>query len=260
MVMNFNMPPKSGVHHDEAPPAIRMTIAERLAAKMAERGMVDVVDESANTAADDAVAELVKSVNEKRSVEATPVSEAVVEAPKDAVVEKTVEKTVEEIAAEDKSLREKAMVKAAEKRRAAIGTQRSLVDVRTTLRLVPNAMPMAAKMERPPMPKIDPFLTIEIPGFGEAQILSIDEDAQTMYFATPEERRNVDVLLSKDEGMGSMKAANFENVIAITPDQARQYIATAEAKRRFAPAETAESAPVKPANIASRMDRYRLAA
>jgi len=267
MVMNFNKPSESGVHHDEAPKP-RMTIADRLAPKMAEKGIVDVVDSSTNTAEDDKTAALVKNVNEKPSVEATPVAdstgseatgaEAAVDAP--AVVEKAVEKTAEELAAEDKALREKAMIKAAEKRRAAIGTQRSLVDVRSMLQHIPNAAPMVAKLEKPPMPKIDPFQKIEIPGFGEAQILPIDEETGVLHFATTEERARVDDALVNDQGMSSMKAANFENVIAIIPEQARQYIAAANAKRQMAPAETSIPKEVKPANTVSHMNRYQLAA
>lgn len=270
--MNFEskIASPAGVHHDEKPKP-RMSISDRLAAKMAERGIVDVVDPSVNTAEDDRVAALVKNVNEKPSVEATPVSdntqgsevtvaEIVGETSKDAVVEKTAEKTAEDLAAEDKALREKAMIKAAEKRRAAIGAQRSLVDVRSVLQHIPNAVPMMAKMDKPPMPKIDPFQKIEIPGFGEAQILSIDEESQTLYFATPGERAKVDSQLVKDQGMSSMKAANFENVIAITPEQARQYIAAVNAKRQMSPLETVVPAMVESANTRPQMNRYQLAA
>ncbi len=271
MVMNFDskIASPAGVHHDEKPKP-RMSISDRLAAKMAEKGMVDVVDSSTNTAEDDKTAKLVKNVNEKPSLEATPVADstgseatgadAVAEAPKDAAVEKAVEKTAEELAAEDKALREKAMIKAAENRRAAIGTQRSLVGVRSMLQQIPNAALMVAKMEKPPMPKIDPFQKIEIPGFGEAQILSIDEESGVMHFATTEERARVDAALVKDQGMSSMKAANFENVIAITPEQAKQYIAAANAKRQMAPSETAVPAKVEPANTRPDMSRYQRAA
>ncbi len=66
------------VHHDVKPEVIqkpRMSMAERLAKKMAEQGIVDVAGESANTPEDDRVAALVKNVNEKHAGEATPVSD-----------------------------------------------------------------------------------------------------------------------------------------------------------------------------------------
>lgn len=235
-----------------------MSISDRLAKKMAEKGIV-AADPLMNTAEDNRVAELVKNVNEKPSIEATG-ADAAGEAPKDAVLEKAVEKTAEEIAKEDEALRVKAMIIAAEKRRAIIKAQSSLVGIRSKLQHTPDAVSMAVKVEKPPMPKIDPFQKIEIPGFGDAQILSIDEESGVMYFATPGERANVDSQLVNDQGKGSMDVANFENVIAITPEQARQYIAVANAKRQTAPSEMAVPAKVEPANTRPDMSRYQLAA
>lgn len=109
-----------------------------------------------------------------------------------------------------------------------------LLEARKKLQSLPEApRPYAAaarSVERvpTPLPKIDRFQKITIPGFGEAMILSVDSDSGIMYFATPEERRRVDAVLVKDEGQSSMGAANFKEVIGLTPDQVRQILAKGE--------------------------------
>lgn len=247
-----------------------MSMSDRFAAKIAEQGgSKDVVDASVNTAADDRVAEQIHAINEKTasasagSVESIPVAaaEVTVEAAPEAAIEAAPEKSAEELAAEDKAMREKAMVRAAEIRRSKIQAQAALTQARSVLMSTADAVPMTAKVERPPMPSVDQMQKIEIPGFGDAMILSVDPDAQLMYFATPEERRKVDVMMVKDEGMSSRGAANYskENVIALTPDQARQYIAAANAKRRFANVDVAPVAEAAPANNPTHLqNRYGL--
>ncbi|MEK7632247.1 MAG: hypothetical protein AAB473_00460 [Patescibacteria group bacterium] len=277
MVMMKFEGPSIGVHHDTAPPLVlqkpRMSMSDRFAARIAEQGgSKDVVDASVNTAEDDRVAEQIRAINEKTAVasmssaESIPVAavEVPVEAAPEAAVEAAPEKSAEQLAAEDKAMREKAMVRAAEIRRAKITkiqTQEKLVTARSVLMKMADAVPMVTKMERPPMPSIDQMQKIEIPGFGEAMVLSVDPDSQVMYFATPAERSKVDAMLVKDEGMSSMKAANFENVIAVTPDQARQYIAAANAKRQFFTSEGTIPSEEVAANTPNHLEnRYSVAA
>lgn len=259
-----------GVHHDVAPPAVRMTMGERFAAASAKKKATEGGETVAaeNTAADDRIAQELRAINERmdraaiarRDAESIPVAaaEVAVEATPEAAVEAAPEKSAEELAAEDKALREKAMVRAAEIRRSKIQAQAALTQARSVLMKTPDAVPMVAKVERPPMPSVDRFQNIEIPGFGDAMILSIDPDSQLMYFATPEERRKVDAMMVKDEGMSSMGAANFGNVIALTPDQARQYIAAANAKRRFASVDTAPAETAPANNPTHLQNRYGL--
>lgn len=255
LMMKFEGP-TIGVHHDIAPPPVRMTMSERFAARVAAQGgSKDVVDPSVNTAEDDRVAAQIRAINEKTDRVAAavrdaeiPVAETVeapVETAQEAVVEAAPEKTAEQIEKEENAARAKILIRDAERRRAVIGTQRALVEARAALMKAPNVIPMAAKVERPPMPKIDQMQKIEIPGFGEGMVLSVDPDSDVIYFATPEERRRVDTMLMRDEGMSSMRAADFTKVIALTPEQARQYIAAANAKRRFVSAP--ENAPQQPA-------------
>lgn len=277
MVMGFEAPKTSGVHHDIAPPPVRMTIGERFAAasakkKAEEGGEVIAIN---NTPEDDRISELLRAVNEKtgraaraaRDAESIPVAaaevatEAASEVAVEAVVEAAPEKSAEELAAEDKAMREKAMVRAAEIRRSKIQAQAALTQARSVLMSTADAVPMATKVERPPMPSVDQMQEIDIPGFGKAMILSVDPDSQLMYFATPEERRKADAMMAKDEGMSSRGAANYskENVIALTPDQARQYIAAANAKRRFANVDTTPAAEAVPANNQTHLkNRYGL--
>jgi hypothetical protein len=112
--------------------------------------------------------------------------------------------------------------------------QDALLEMRKKLQSLPDsprpyaAAVKAAERTPTPLPKIDRFQSITIPGFGEAMILSVDADSGTMYFATPEERRRVDAVLAKDEGQSSMGAANFKEVIGLTPDQVRQILAKGE--------------------------------
>lgn len=273
LMMKFEGP-TIGVHHDIAPPPVRMTMSERFAARVAAQGgSKDVVDPSVNTAEDDRVAQMIRAINERtdraaaaaRDAELPPavehpprlvsereatvvpaeVAESPVEAAQEVVVEAAPEKTAEQIERDENAARAKILIRDAERRRAVIGTQRALVEARAALMKAPNVIPMAAKVERPPMPKIDQMQKIEIPGFGEGMVLSVDPDSDVIYFATPEERRRVDTMLMRDEGMSSMRAADFTKVIALTPEQARQYIAAANAKRRFVSAP--ENAPQQPA-------------
>ena len=76
-----------------------------------------------------------------------------------------------------------------------------------------------------PLPKVDSQRVYET-DYGPRMILSVDESTRppTMYFATPEERRRVDAALVRDESQSSMGAADFRNVVALSPDQARKFL------------------------------------
>lgn len=233
MVMKFEGPSTTGVHHDVAPPTVlqkpRMSMSDRFAARVAEQ------EESKN------------------------VIEAVVET----AVEAAPEKSAEELAAEDKAMRERAMVRAAEIRRSRIQAQTAITTARSVLMRTADAVPMATKIERPPMPPIDPMQKIEIPGFGEAMMLSEVKDQESgevlgYKYATPDERGRVDAGLSMDEGTNSVEKASFNSVIEITPDQTRQYIAAANAKRRFANVDAAPAEEAPANNPDHFQDRYAL--
>ncbi len=98
------------------------------------------------------------------------------------------------------------------------------------LRLPPTPKPIGITfrtVERAPdpLPKIDSQRVYET-DYGPRMILSVDESTRpaTMYFATPEERRKVDAALVRDESQSSMGAADFRNVVALSPDQARKFL------------------------------------
>lgn len=171
------------------------------------------------------------------ATESAPVAAAVEAAPV-AAPEAAPERAEANVEQKSETYSEDERVKYAEAMRAAalVKRQRMIDDharaaeERARLRSLPptpSPVPYLRVAERrpEPMPKIDPYQKINIPGFGEAQILFVDPDEDLMYFATPEERRRVDAQLSRDEGQSSRNAADYSQVIRLTPTEVRRILA-----------------------------------
>jgi hypothetical protein len=82
---------------------------------------------------------------------------------------------------------------------------------------------------------------VEIPGFGKAMLLFVDDEKRLMYFATPEERRRVDAQLIRDESQSARTAADFENVVALTPNQVKEFLSRQPETQQSSAPESASS-------------------
>ena len=109
---------------------------------------------------------------------------------------------------------------------------------------MPSALPRSIDRRPEPMPSVDKNQIVNIPGFGQAMILSVDEVSRTMSFTTPEERRRIDIAQSKDESLGSKEAANFADVIELTADQVRQFLQRQPERIVVEPERSAPERPV----------------
>lgn len=138
---------------------------------------------------------------------------------------------------------------AMKKREQLIANQNQINEARARLRQtpsapIPSALPRSIDRRSEPMPSVDKNQILNIPGFGQAMILSVDDVSRTMSFTTPEERRRIDIAQSKDESLGSREAANFTDVIELTADQVRQLLQKQPERRMVEPE---RSAPERPA-------------
>ena len=258
MVHHEGMPiPKVSAPAVEAPvPAPRMTMEERWAKRLAEQTQEEAVPSSpapkptgpisyeqwkAKRAAEIS-ATSAPAAESASAIETAPAApEAAVEVSAEAQEKKT---------EDEKAERAKLMYEVAKrKHEQAVRDHQDAQKVRERLQQLPS-LPRPATMprvvERPPepMPKVDQQKVYNIPGFGPAMILTVDENTRTMYFATPEERRKVDAMMVKDEGMSSRDALDHTNkdILPLTPDQVRQFLVMQP--QEGAPAPMAEKAPV----------------
>jgi hypothetical protein len=221
--------------HFEGAPKPRMTMAERLQQRLdADRGNAaeaqPVVESSPE---DDRLVEMIRAVNEKTSARAAERDE-VVEAPLS--MPTTIERppVAEQSAAEKEQadrleyarlLQENAM----RVRQKKILDQARIAEERAKLMQLPAAPKPSGVSYRAvergpePMPKVESQRVYETE-YGPLMILSVDADRRTMYFTTPEERRRVDAAQSRDEGQSSLDVADFRNVVALSPDQARKFL------------------------------------
>lgn len=139
-------------------------------------------------------------------------------------------KSINQMDSEERALYAKMMKANAERARErmvkAQATSKEIVSVRDRLLRIPDAVAPSRKLERPSMPKVDGQRVYNTE-YGPLMILSVDEARGVMYFATPEERRKVDAALVRDEGQSSLGAANFENVLELTVEQARRMLENA---------------------------------
>jgi len=255
-----------GVHHDVKPQP-RMSMADRFALRSAEAKAAGTYDNSvdaSSTPEDDRVHELVAAVNEKtaaraaeaRAAEAPSVPEVSAAEAIDTRSEADLEQERKQMAAEQ------AMQAVAAKKAAAarfVEAQGGIAEARAALMRAtpaprPAFMPEVAARQPEPMPSVDPKMILEIPKFGEAQILFVDPDSQMMYFATPAERSRVDNAKIGSEYQGSRDLANFspDTVVALTPGQVRDLLAQQSVSHRSQ--ESTTSTPV--ANARPWADRY----
>lgn len=265
---------EGGVHHDVKPQPIvaaeatpapvvakpRMSMAERFALRTAEAKAAgtykDVVDET-STPEDDKVHELIAGINAKtearaaeaRAAEAVPT--AAVEAPSTpelSAAEVIDTRTEADFEQERKQMAaEMAMQAVAAKKKAAerfIAAQGGIAEARAALMRATPApklafMPEVVARQPEPMPSVDPMRTVNIPKFGDAQILFVDPDSQMMYFASPTERARVDKASIGNESQGSRDLANFspDTVVALTPGQVRDLLAQQSSKSLYEPVE-----------------------
>lgn len=236
-----------GVHHDVKPQP-RMNMADRFALRSAEAkaaGTYDDVVDEASTPEDDKVHELIAGVNAKteartvaaRAVEAAPMvaAEAPIE-PEVSAAEAIDTRSEADLAQERKQMAaEQAMQAVAAKKAAAarfVAAQGGIAAARAALMHAVPAPKLAFMPDRPahqpePMPSVDPMRTLNIPKFGDAQILFVDPKSQMMYFATPAERARVDKASIGSGFQGSRDLANFskDTVVALTPGQVRDLLA-----------------------------------
>lgn len=239
-------------------------MAERFALRSAEAKAAgtttDNLDET-STPEDERVHELVAAVNEKtaaraaeaRSAEAAPM--AAVETPirpEVSAAEAVDSRSFADLEQERKQMAAEAAMQAVAAKKAAaarfVAAQGGIAAARAALMKATPApkmayMPEAPAYQPPPMPVVDPSRKLNIPKFGEAQILFVDPESQMMYFATPAERARVDKASIGSEEQGSRDLANFskEGVVALTPGQVRDLLA---------------QQPVQPANTRPMADRY----
>lgn len=230
-MVNFAPKFEGGVHHDVKPQP-RMSMAERFALRSTEAkaaGTYDDAVDATSTPEDDKAHELIAAINAKTEVRAPNASEASAGEAVDTRTEADFEQERKQMAAEQ------AMEAVAAKKVAAarfIAAQGGIAAARAALLHAtpapkPAFMPEAPAYKPEPMPIVDPMRTIDIPKFGEAQILFVDPDSQMMYFATPQERTRVDKASIGNGSQGSRELANFsqDTVVALTPGQVRDLLA-----------------------------------
>jgi hypothetical protein len=265
---------EGGVHHDVKPQPIvaaeaskpRMSMADRFASRLAEAKAADTVadkPDEVSTPEDDRVHELVKAVNERTSERASRSSGQSAEAMPMTIVETPIRpeasaaeaidsRSEADLEQERKQMAaEMAMRAVAAKKAAAarfVSAQGGIAAARAALMKATPApkmayMPEAPAYQPPSMPVVDPNRKLNIPKFGEAQILFVDPESQMVYFATPAERARVDKASIGNEFQGSRDLANFskDSVVALTPGQVRDLLA---------------QQPVQPANTRPMADRY----
>lgn len=274
-----------GVHHDLMPqpivavteaPKPSMSMADRFALRSAEaktagtydrRGeALDASDEIQSTPEDDKLHELIAGVNAKtearaaaaRATEAAPMvaAEAPIE-PEVSAAEAVDTRSEADLERERKQMAAEAAMQAvaAKKAQAArfVLAQGGIAEARAALMRAtpaprPAFMPEVVARQPEPMPSVDPKRILNIPRFGDAQILFVDPDSQMMYFATPVERARVDAASIGNESQGSRDLANFspDSVVALTPGQVRDLLAQQPLnvpRESAAPAQAAKTRP-----------------
>lgn len=138
--------------------------------------------------------------------------------------------------------------------------QAEIAAARKNLFVLPSARsmtPLAESAERAPkpLPKVDAGRIYQTK-FGPLMLLSISdensEEPPTMYFASPEERRRVDDVMRADrsQSQSSLDVANFQHVVALTPDQVRKFteIADKQENTDVRLPERSEGSPVEAPN------------
>lgn len=287
MVMGFEAPKTSGVHHDIAPPPVRMTMGERFAAasakkKAEEGGEVIAVN---NTPEDDRISELLRAVNEKtgraaraaRDAESIPVAAveapvAVVESPFEAAQEAAPEakaeapKTVAEMTSEEKAAYQETYREAIWKKKAA--AQANVMEERAALL---RSLPQVSRFV--PEPEVRPVVEQYVPPVktgqrifcplinGFAYVLAVEAGSRevTLVRSLAEVQKAQRIAQSNEKGLRESGGVQ----IPITFDQCRQFLEktpAAEQKENAYKSEFPEAIPIMKENPAHPQNRYKLAA
>ncbi len=284
MVMGFDAPKISGVHHDIAPPPVlqkpRMTMSERFAAASAKQkaeqgGEVVAIN---NTAVDDHVAEQIRAINEKtaraaaaaRDAESIPAAaaETPVEAVPEAVAEAKVEapKTLSEMTPEEKLAYQEAYREAIWKKRAT--AQANVMEARKTLLArLPQRSSFTPLSETRPVveqyvPPVKTGQRIFCPLINDfAYILAVETGSREVTLV----RSLADVesaqRIAQSNGMGLRESGDMQ--IPITFDQCRQFLnqtPAAEQREHAYTSEFPEATPISAENPAHPQNRYTMAA
>lgn len=277
MVMKFEGPNIHGVHHDIAPPPVRMSMADRFAARVAEQGGAkDAVDESMNTPEDDRVAAQIRAINEKAlganmaSAESIPVVAA--EAPVEAAPEAKIEalKTVAEMTPEEKLAYQETYREAIWEKKAA--AQANIMEERKALlnRLPRVSNGVSLREDRLPVeqyvPPVKTGQRIFCPLINDfAYILAVEAGSKevTLVRSLAEVEKAQRIAQSSENGLRESGGIQ----IPITFDQCRQFLEktpVAEQQERAYTSEFPEAKPIVKENPANNTDhlqrRYDIAA
>jgi len=241
MVMKFESPQLSGVHHDIAPPPViqkpRMSMADRFAAasatQKAEHGG-DIIAIN-NTEADDRVAAEIRGINDKtdRAADAARIPESMpaasFEAAPEASAESAVEtaKTVGEMSAEKKAEHQKAYQDAMWKKQAR--AQTDVMAAREALfRRAPQTSGIVPEREGRPQaetysPPVKTGQRIFCPLINDfAYVLAVESGSKevTLVRSLAEVESAQHIAQSNEKGL--REAGNVQ--IPITFDQCRQFL------------------------------------